>query len=363
MPASFIPLKRCTAAAVPGEGDKELPAATMPSAKRRRDYVVPSRFTESVPLPAAKRAALEVEPQQAEGDGEVYDVEVRVDDSKGASFGAVKTTVWTPDPPQPTEVELYRACRNISRSVSAVSGSVVTSVSNAGADIGAGGSVELEVTPAVVECKPKREAGDKKEDFYWPEDFVLGDVVWARSGKKCPAWPAVVIDPMQHAPEVVLNSCIPGALCVMFFGYSAGGHSRLPSVLIDFRDSLCIRSGQADSVQQLRKLSLPNVAFSISNWMWGAHCKTLSTISLSLMTFKKGLLRITTRSASLKLRLIVNLHGVVIAVVIAYHQSFQRKRSKQMSSCFVGTVKSYCSQNSTVAYAGRFGTTQMVEIG
>ncbi|KAK3163287.1 hypothetical protein QOZ80_1AG0001680 [Eleusine coracana subsp. coracana] len=226
MPASFIPLKRCTAAAVPGEGDKELPAATMPSAKRRRDCVDPSRFTESVPLPAAKRASVEVEPQQAEGDGEVYDVEVRVDDSKGASFGAVKTTVWTPDSPQPTEVELYRACRNISRSVSAASGSVVTSVSNAGADISAGGIVELEVTPAVVECKPKREAGDKKEDFYWPEDFVLGDVVWARSGKKCPAWPAVVIDPMQHAPEVVLNSCIPGALCVMFFGYSAGGHSR-----------------------------------------------------------------------------------------------------------------------------------------
>jgi len=24
----------------------------------------------------------------------------------------------------------------------------------------------------------------KKEDFYWPEDFVLGDVVWVRSGKR-----------------------------------------------------------------------------------------------------------------------------------------------------------------------------------
>lgn len=223
MPASFIPLKRCTAV-VPGEG-VEPTAAAMPPAKRCRERVVPSRFRDSVPPPPNKRAAV-----QAEGDGEVYEVELRVDDSKGASFGRVLTSVWMPDTPQPTEAELYRACRNISRSCSAASGSVVTSVSNAGADGCAGGNGELEGSPAVVECKPKREGGDKKEDFYWPEDFVLGDVVWARSGKKCPAWPAVVIDPLQHAPEVVLNSCIPGALCVMFFGYSAGGRSRVITV-------------------------------------------------------------------------------------------------------------------------------------
>ncbi|TVU22885.1 hypothetical protein EJB05_32606 [Eragrostis curvula] len=229
MPASRIPLKRCTAAAVPGEGEEEpaaaAAAATMPPAKRARERAVPSRFSDSVLLPAKKRAV--VSSPQDEGDGEVYDVEVvRVAEPKGASFGPVQTAVWTPDPPQPTEVELYRACRNISRSVSAASGSVVTSVSNAATDSGAAGNGGLEERPVVVECKPKRENGEKKDDFYWPEDFVLGDVVWARSGKKCPAWPALVIDPLQHAPEVVLNSCIPGALCVMFFGHSASGHSR-----------------------------------------------------------------------------------------------------------------------------------------
>jgi hypothetical protein len=120
-----------------------------------------------------------------------------------------------------------------------------------------------------------------------------------------------------------------------------GSYLKLPSVLTDFRDSLCIRSDQADSVQQLKRLSLLNVAFLISNWTWGAHCKALSTISLSLMAFRKELLRIMSRSASLRLRLI-NLQGVVIAVVIDYHhQNFQRKKSKGVSSCFVGTVKRY----------------------
>lgn len=198
---------------------------------------------------------------------EVYEVEVRAASPKAASFGAVRTVVWTgEEQPAQTEEELYRACRNISRSSTSgcFSGSVVTSVSNAGGNDGlekrpvvgsvvtsvsnaggnggiekrpvvgsavtsvsnAGGNGVPETRPVVVECKPKRESGVRREDFYWPEDFVLGDVVWARAGKKCPAWPALVIDPLLHAPEVVLNSCIPGAICVMFFGHSAGGHGR-----------------------------------------------------------------------------------------------------------------------------------------
>jgi uncharacterized protein with NRDE domain len=61
--------------------------------------------------------------------------------------------------------------------------------------------------------------------------------------------------------------------------------------------------------------------------------------------------------------LLVNQHHVVIAVVIAYHLRVLRKRSKMVSSYFVNTVKSYCSRNNTVAYARKFGTTQMVETG
>jgi hypothetical protein len=82
-------------------------------------------------------------------------------------------------------------CWNISRS-----SSVVTSMRSVVADVGAGNNDEPEPKPVVVECKPKREGNDRKDDFYWPEDFVLGVIVWEMSWKKCPAWPAVEIDPM-----------------------------------------------------------------------------------------------------------------------------------------------------------------------
>ncbi|XP_052191803.1 histone-lysine N-methyltransferase ATX3-like [Diospyros lotus] len=66
----------------------------------------------------------------------------------------------------------------------------------------------------------------KRRDFYKPEDFVLGDIVWAKSGTKYPAWPAIVIDPMQQAPQTVLRVCVPGSVCVMYFGYSKNGKQR-----------------------------------------------------------------------------------------------------------------------------------------
>ncbi|VAH74475.1 unnamed protein product [Triticum turgidum subsp. durum] len=246
MLASRIPPKRCTAA-VPYELEPPAAAAEgMPPAKRRRERVLPSRFRDSAvaPPPAKKACKAPAPPKVEDRDGEVYEVEVRAVAPKGSAFGAVQTEVWTGEPAR-TEEELYRACRNISRSGSSgcFSGSVVTSVSNAGGKCApeerpvvgavatptsnaAAGNAGLEGRSPVVECKPKQEAEVRREDFYWPEDFVLGDVVWARSGKKSPAWPALVINPLQHAPEVVLNSCVPGALCVMFFGYSAGGQNR-----------------------------------------------------------------------------------------------------------------------------------------
>ncbi|RVW87497.1 Histone-lysine N-methyltransferase ATX4 [Vitis vinifera] len=55
------------------------------------------------------------------------------------------------------------------------------------------------------------------------EEFISGDIVWAKSGKKDPFWPAIVIDPTSQAPGQVLSSCIAGAVCVMFFGYSGNG--------------------------------------------------------------------------------------------------------------------------------------------
>uniref|UniRef100_A0A5B7APC3 Putative histone-lysine N-methyltransferase ATX5 n=1 Tax=Davidia involucrata TaxID=16924 RepID=A0A5B7APC3_DAVIN len=67
---------------------------------------------------------------------------------------------------------------------------------------------------------------ERKCGLYGPEDFVSGDIVWAMSGKNYPAWPAIVLDPMTHAPQQVLSFRVAGAVCVMFFGYSGNGTQR-----------------------------------------------------------------------------------------------------------------------------------------
>ncbi|KAL1329214.1 histone-lysine N-methyltransferase ATX3 isoform X2 [Arachis ipaensis] len=79
-----------------------------------------------------------------------------------------------------------------------------------------------------VEQKVKTTAngGERRKQVYRPEDFALGDIVWAKCGKRYPAWPAVVIDPILQAPKSVLSCCVPGALCVMFFGFSKNGTQR-----------------------------------------------------------------------------------------------------------------------------------------
>ncbi|CAH2070107.1 unnamed protein product [Thlaspi arvense] len=72
----------------------------------------------------------------------------------------------------------------------------------------------------------EEEARPKKEGVYGPEDFYSGDLVWGKSGRNEPFWPAIVIDPMTQAPELVLRSCIPDAACVMFFGHSGTENER-----------------------------------------------------------------------------------------------------------------------------------------
>ncbi|AEE80251.1 unnamed protein product [Arabidopsis thaliana] len=72
---------------------------------------------------------------------------------------------------------------------------------------------------------PKKSDASRK-GVYKPEEFTVGDLVWAKCGKRFPAWPAVVIDPISQAPDGVLKHCVPGAICVMFFGYSKDGTQR-----------------------------------------------------------------------------------------------------------------------------------------
>ncbi|PKI76681.1 hypothetical protein CRG98_002990, partial [Punica granatum] len=74
----------------------------------------------------------------------------------------------------------------------------------------------------------QRRKGDveMKKEVYRPEDFTVGDILWAKCGKKYPAWPAIVIDPWVSAPDSVLRCSVPGSLCVMFFGFSKNGTQR-----------------------------------------------------------------------------------------------------------------------------------------
>ncbi|KAI7732961.1 hypothetical protein M8C21_004247 [Ambrosia artemisiifolia] len=64
---------------------------------------------------------------------------------------------------------------------------------------------------------------ENKKGFYSVQDFLKGDIVWAKGSKRFPAWPAIVIDPIREAPDAVLKACVPGTICVMFYGYSKRG--------------------------------------------------------------------------------------------------------------------------------------------
>ncbi|KAL8111662.1 histone-lysine N-methyltransferase ATX5-like [Apium graveolens] len=60
-----------------------------------------------------------------------------------------------------------------------------------------------------------------KEDYYTSGDFFHGDLVWAKCFERSPAWPAIVIDPLREAPLGVRKACVPGRICVMFYGFNS----------------------------------------------------------------------------------------------------------------------------------------------
>ncbi|KAL9163142.1 hypothetical protein ABFS82_06G022100 [Erythranthe guttata] len=64
------------------------------------------------------------------------------------------------------------------------------------------------------------------DKLYSTKDFVEGEIVWAKSGKHCPAWPAIVLNQESQVPQQVFNFRLAGTVCVMFFGYSGNGTQR-----------------------------------------------------------------------------------------------------------------------------------------
>lgn len=80
-----------------------------------------------------------------------------------------------------------------------------------------------------LDSELKGSRGTNSSDAYSLEDFDLGEIVWAKSGKRNdPVWPARVIDPFREAPPMVRELSLPNSLCVMFYGPSSskGKHSR-----------------------------------------------------------------------------------------------------------------------------------------
>lgn len=82
--------------------------------------------------------------------------------------------------------------------------------------------------------KGNEEEGKRKSGWLLyglDDEFGCGDIVWAKSGKNYPAWPAIVLDPTTQVPHQVLSFRVAGAVCVMFFGYSGNGTQRVHHAL------------------------------------------------------------------------------------------------------------------------------------
>jgi PWWP domain len=74
----------------------------------------------------------------------------------------------------------------------------------------------------------------KRDDPCLLVELEVGEVVWAKSSKASPPWPAIITDPRAHAPQVVLNACVPSAVCVMYFGHAANGNRVSESFFVFF---------------------------------------------------------------------------------------------------------------------------------
>ncbi|KAK4734690.1 hypothetical protein R3W88_008951 [Solanum pinnatisectum] len=107
-------------------------------------------------------------------------------------------------------------------------------------------AIDLSGTDAMV-----MQEGGRRAYRLGHEGFNSGDIVWAISGRHCPAWPAIVLDSETQAPQQVLNYRVAGTVCVMFFGYSGNGTQRdyawiRRGMLFPFQEHVDRFQGQTD---------------------------------------------------------------------------------------------------------------------
>ncbi|XP_020577294.1 histone-lysine N-methyltransferase ATX4-like [Phalaenopsis equestris] len=212
------------------------PSTPIVRTSRGRMLVLPSRFNDSVLIDPWKKEKPKFRVMEPE-----LKIAAKPPDRKKDSFGYKENDSFgykengflNPGEANSLalirEEECYRACRNFSVRKYSTSRSTLTSLYEAFVCLEERFQPQIYGVKAPASFSPEgpmeehsfqRDRAEQRKDFFFPEDFGLGDVVWAKSGKKYPFWPAIVINPALQAPAMVLNSRISGALCVMFFGFS-----------------------------------------------------------------------------------------------------------------------------------------------
>lgn len=69
-----------------------------------------------------------------------------------------------------------------------------------------------------IEEKKRIDKRTEKKIFNRLENFGVGDVVWAKYSRSAIAWPALVIDPLEDAPEIVFEQlCSKHDMCNVFW--------------------------------------------------------------------------------------------------------------------------------------------------
>lgn len=203
---------------------------------RGRRQVLPTKFKDSV-MHSWKKEKLEngddLESCLADNDEYAQDVPRNKNSKREEPSTSYDDDIYLVKKPR-IDRKLDFRLKNIILEPYYSSPSSVTSVNGGVSSVSLGVESGAKTNGCAGPRKPaKNKVIAKKADFYEPADFVMGDIVWAKCGKNFPAWPAVVIDPLFQAPEAVLRACVPGTLCVMFYGFSRTG----------LRDYAWIKSG------------------------------------------------------------------------------------------------------------------------
>lgn len=209
---------------------QEAPRPPLVRTSRGRVQVLPSRFNDSVldnwkkekSKTNAKESALDPEFNPYKEKANLKNSKLRGDTKHKVNYRCREVSPYLED--ETEELGSQRSKRYGVRKYSS-SRSTLTSLHEQPAEIKEDEDLEEYIDLSGIDEYVKEEV-EKKRRIYGPNDFVPGDIVWAISGRHCPAWPAVVLDTETQTPQQVLNFRVAGAICVMFFGYSGNGSQR-----------------------------------------------------------------------------------------------------------------------------------------